>query len=151
MLVRDGNGHVVPHQDASLADEDILIRRVTSVHLQPSDLGKRRISKSSMAGSSRDRDPYQGMSLDLLRILNEQGIDVTDAAQYHPDIEVLIGLRVGAIREQCPELMLGRCPILNPPNEAHCCAWGVSKESTRKRLLKIATIIRAPADIENPS
>ena len=147
MYSRDSDGRIVPHNDPDLKDDDTLVRRVTSHHIVPVGDGRRRISKSAMSASSQEIDPYRGMSVDSLQLLKQIGIDPSSTI-YHPEAEVILGLCVGDVRKACPDLKLGRCPIEGVnPNPAHCAVWGLQKESDRKKLLAISSIVRGPTDV----
>jgi hypothetical protein len=113
-----------PRPGDALPDDEIVIRRVPTIHPRPD--GKREVSKSSFAASSSTRDPEEGMSVDLMSVLQANGIDPADPAQFASDVEVLMTLRVGDLHAN------GMWVVPRPqPHPAHCNVLGVTK-SKRK-------------------
>lgn len=132
-IERDGDGRVIPHNDGSISDDDFVVRRIAPDFVVPTPDGFR-VSKGAFGPSSRTRDPYCGLSVDLVSALE---IDLQD---YSPETEVLVVLRIGDIREELPELMIGRDPLSG--NEAHCAIWRIEKTAQKKKLLSLARVVR---------
>lgn len=143
-LVRDGNNRVFPYNDPDIDDDQMLIRRVSNHALQPNSDGSRRVSSAGFSPTSRTRDFYCGMSVDLLSDLLAIGIDPADSS-YHPEFEVIMSLKVGEVRQAGPEFLVGHDP--KPSNPAHCNVWGVRSTGKKKALLRMANWIRRPEDV----
>jgi hypothetical protein len=128
-----------PRPDDALPGDEIVIRRVPTLHPRPD--GKREVSKGSFAASSKSRDPEEGMSVDLLSALRASGIDPADPAQFAPEVEVLMTLRVGDLHAN------GMWVVPRPqPHPAHCNVLGVTG-SKRKIVFGLAQFLRRPADV----
>ena len=128
-----------PKPDDALPDHEIVIRRVPTLHPRPD--GKRVVSKGSFAASSKSRDPEEGMSVDSMSVLANSGIDPADPAQFAPEVEVLMTLKVGDLHEH------GMWVVPRPaPHPAHCNVLGVTS-SRRKIVLALSEFLRRPDDV----
>ena len=123
--------------DDALDDEEVVLRRIPNRHD-----GQRVISKSQFSPSTPERDPEEGMSVDLLSALVEQGTDPTDPVQYHPEVEVIMSLCVGDLHR----LGLWVVPRPLPGNTAHCNVLNVTATKTKKQILQLAEFFRQPGD-----
>jgi hypothetical protein len=124
----------------ALADHEFVIRRVLPGSRRPD--GKREISKSQFSPSSPQRDPEEGMSVDLMSNLTSRGIDPSDKAQFAPDHEVLMTLKVRDLHDRGMWVV----PRPLPTNPAHCNVLGVAKNK-RKSILLMAEFLRRPDDV----
>ena len=127
----DEDGYVQPHDDYNLIpDEALLVRYVQQKNLAPEDDGTLRLSTSAFAASSKDRDRYQGMSVDLLQRLERDGVDVLK--RMPPGHQGAVLLRAGCLREL--GLMVGSDPMQSQ-DPYHCAVWGVT-DRLRKKIRK---------------
>lgn len=131
-----------PKPDDALADDEVVIRRVPTSGLHRRDDGKRQVSKGSFAASSKAHDPEEGMSVDLISNLRSRGIDPADKAQFAPDCEVLMTLKVGALHDKGMWVV----PRPEAENPAHCNVLGVARNK-RKSILQMAAFLRCPPDV----
>lgn len=143
-LVRDGNNRVTPYDDPDIGDDQLLIRRIPSQALHPNSDGSYRVSSGGFSPTSRGRDFYCGMSVDLQSDLLANGTDSADPS-YHPEVKVIMSLKVGEIRREVPKLLIGHDP--KPDNPAHCNVWGVSTPGNKRVLLRLANWIRRPENV----
>ena len=129
-----------PKPDDALGDDEVVIRRVLPGARRPD--GKREVSKSQFSASSAERDPEEGMSVDLLSNLRSRGIDPADKAQFAPESEVLMTLKVSDVHEKGMWVV----PRPEPENPAHCNVLGVTRNK-RKSILLMADFLRRPDDV----
>jgi hypothetical protein len=130
-----------PKPDDALADNEVVIRRVPTLHSRAD--GKREVSKGSFAASSKSRDPEEGMSVDRMSILVAQGIDPADPTQFAPEFEVLMTLKVGDLHAR------GMWVVPRPkPHPAHCNVLGVTGNK-RKTVFARAQFLRRPDEVVN--
>ncbi|HYG30603.1 MAG TPA: hypothetical protein VD887_10350 [Allosphingosinicella sp.] len=122
-----------------IADDDYIIRKIPSAHMQPADSGHRRISKSAFSASSASVDPEEGMSVNSEQLLQAAGVDLR---QFAPEFPALARLNVGQVRAL--ELTIEHRPIKG--DRTHCQVLGV-KEKHRKKLLRLAEFPRKPPDV----
>ena len=137
----DAAGCVVPHDDPDIPDDAYVVRYVPSGDLRPSEEGGRRLSSAVFSASSKRRDSYQGMSVDILEALVDVGVQPKDRA--NPIHEAIVKLRVGALRDL--GLLIGSDPGKNN-DPFHAEVWGV-KKSIRRRILEISEWITKPDDV----
>lgn len=143
-LNRDDEGRVVPYDDDSIDDDDLLIRRIPNNSLDDNSDGSRRVSSGAFSRSSKIRDHYRSMSVDLLSDLLAAGTGPREE-NYYPDFEVIMSLRVGDIRAAQRGFRIGRLP--SEGNPAHCGVWNVSTLSKQKALKEMAEFVRNPGDV----
>lgn len=136
---RDEDGIVKPHDDrTAIPDDALVIRYIQEQQLHPNLDGTRRLSKGAFSGSSKDRDQYEGMSVDMLSELKKHGVD--PATRMPENHEGAVTLRAGDLREL--GLEVGPDPGLhNDPY--HASVWGV-RDSHRKKILKICRWLITP-------
>ncbi len=128
-----------PKPDDALPDDEIVIRRVPTLHPRPD--GRREVSKGSFAASSRSHDPEEGMSVDLMSVLTASGINPADPARFAPDVEVLMTLKVRDLHAN------GMWVVPRPaPHPAHCNVLGVTG-GKRKIVFALAEFLRRPDDV----
>ena len=132
-----------PKPSDALPEHEVVIRRVMTQ--PPRADGKREVSKSAFSPSSKKRDPEEGMSVDRVSVLEARGIDPVDPAQFAPEFEVLMTLRVGDLHANGMWVV----PRPEPHNTAHCNVLGVTT-GKRKIVLGLAQFLRRPADIVKP-
>jgi hypothetical protein len=124
----------------ALSDDEVVIRRVLPSNRRED--GRRPISKSQFSASSAAHDPEEGMSVDSMSNLLARGINPASKAEFAPDWEVLMSLRVGELHDQGPWVV----PRPRNGNPAHCNVLNVTK-SKRKAILAMATFLRRPDDV----
>src|SRR5262245_22529985 len=118
-----------PKPDDALAEDEVVIRRIPSIHLHPRLDGKRGVSQGAFSASSKLYDPEEGMSVDRISVLAAMRIDPLDPTQFAPDMEVLMTLKVGDLHAHG----LWVVPRTKP-HPAHCNVLGVTG-SKRKTVL----------------
>jgi hypothetical protein len=126
--------------DDALCDDDVVIRRVVPGSPRPD--GKREISKSQFSPSSAERDPEEGMSVDLMSNLRTRGIDPANKEQFASSVEVLMTIKVGDLHDKGMWVV----PRPLPANPAHCNVLNVTKNK-RKAILAMADFLRRPDDV----
>lgn len=128
---RDEDGYVQPHNDYGLIpNESLLVRYVQKWDLTPKDDGKLHLSKSAFSASSKDRDRYQGMSVDLLQKLERDAVNIS--TRMRPQHQGAVLLQAGCLRQL--GLMVGSDPMLSQ-DLYHCAVWGISA-GLRKKIRK---------------
>lgn len=137
----DSAGRVKPYDDDSISGEAHLVRYVRRQWLVPDGAGGRRLSKGAFAPSSAQRDPYQGMSTDILELILKDGY--SPAERMPPGHEGAVTFKVEELRNL--GLKVGHDPIdgLNP---YHAGVWGV-RRIHQKRLLELCEWIEKPSDV----
>jgi hypothetical protein len=139
---RDDGGRVEPHDDPDIPGDAWVIRHIIPMQLvRHEDLpGRRRLSKSAFSPSSKRRDPYQGMSVDLLQPILDAGLSPIGIRE--DKYEASVRLRVADLRG----LGLQVAPDPMPGNPFHAAVWGV-KEGAGKRLVKLCEWVDKPEDV----
>ena len=139
---RDSNNRVVPHDDADIPDDACVLRMIVSQWLKehPSLIGRRRLSSGAFSPSSKERDPYQGMSVDLLQPLLDAGLSPAD--RKGQKYEAIVKFRVRDLREL--GLHVGPDPL--DTNPFHAGVWGC-KSGTRTKLMKLYEWVDRPDDV----
>lgn len=145
-MERDENGKIKPHNDASIPDDSKLLRGVVKqYHVVPDEnTGRMRISSAFLEPSTVDRDPYEGLSVDVQAKMDGNGADPTQIMKARvledgtPAFQGVISLKAAAFRTR--SFLVGYEPM--PGNEYHGAVWqtAVAKltKSKRKALLKEA-------------
>ena len=134
-------GRVKPYDDSNISDEAELVRYIHRHWLVPDGAGGRRLSKGAFAPSSEQRDPYQGMSAELLEMILNDGC--SPAERIPAAHEAAVTLKVKKLRNL--GLIVGHDPI-NGLNPYHVGVWGV-KRSHQKRLLQLCEWLEKPSDV----
>lgn len=127
--------------DTTIDDDDYVIRYIPKNHLTPSQTGNRRLSRGAFSGSSKQRDPLQGMSVDILSSIVASGSSPEQCMSEN--FEAAVKFRVGDLRKV--GLRIGKTP--KEDNPFHADVWGV-KKSTRGRLLELAEWVLKPDDVD---
>lgn len=128
---RDGNGDVIPHDDAGIGADDGVIRRVSpQLVVDDPKIGGKRLSTMAFQAST---GPNGGLSIDLQRLIEEAGLDAKKFVLSPPWIGA-VRFAAGALRSE--GLKIGCDPI--PNNPYHGQAWGDFTKKLRKRLLVLA-------------
>lgn len=127
----DQDGVVTPHDDYDLIPDDaLLVRYVQKMHLARQDDGRQRLSSGAFSATSKDRDRYRGMSVDIYSLLLRDGKNI--AARMPPEHEGAILLWAGCLRQL--GLKIGPDPM-DAADPYHACVWGVSR-GLAKRIRK---------------
>ena len=137
---RDAAGHTIPYDDPEIESGDYLIRYAQPHDFAPCSNNERRLSKGLFSPSSKNRDPYQSMSADLLRLMLADGLSANGRMrECHIGV---VKLKVGLLREL--GLKVGRDPM--PDNPYHVGVWGI-KNTLRKKLLGIFEWVEKPDNV----
>lgn len=137
----DAAGRVKPYDDKSISSEARLVRYVHRCWLVPDGTGGRRLSKGAFSPSSEERDPYRGMSTEILELMLNDGLSPTERKPQ--DHEAVVTLNVEALRSL--GLMVGHDPI-DEVNPYHAGVWGITR-ALQKRLLQMCEWIDKPPDV----
>lgn len=139
---RDEDGIVTPHDDrTAIPDDALVVRYIHEQWLIPTPDGSRRLSKGAFSGSSKDKDQYEGMSVNMLSELKKHEVD--PATRMPENHEGAVTLRAGDLREL--GLEVGPDPGLrNDPY--HAAVWGV-KSSHRKKIKNLCKWLIKPQDV----
>lgn len=125
---KDEQGSVTPHDHRGIADEDIVIRRISEEQLVEKN-GRRVVSSIAFKGASSNG----GMSVDIEKVIVALG---------HNPVEFVTTPRwIGSVRLVVGELrtlglIVGYNPL--PDNEAHGEVWGITRRPTAKAVQKAA-------------
>jgi hypothetical protein len=130
-LKRDADGDVIPYDDVSILNEDDIIRRVPHHQLigDPKFEGGRRVSSAVFNPSSPEFDKYQGLSVDIKKLIEADGLD---PAKYvkSPKHVIAVKVKAGAFRNQ--NLKIGFDPLESNPY--HGAVWGNFTDSVKRKL-----------------
>ena len=98
---RDANGLAIPHDHPEILGEHLVVRRISSIAAAQSivDLknGGRRVSSAIFTASSRDSDPYEGLSVDLDPVAQQEGIDLRKLIEAENFLGA-VSIRTDAVR-----------------------------------------------------
>jgi len=138
---RDALGHVEPHNDPDIRDSDGLIRYINpDYHLVPDPkVGGLRLSTAAFSESNK---PPGGMSVDLERLMIEDGLD---------SLSRLPTTDFGAVRFEARILrdnghMVGSDAL--PENPYHASVWHPSKGKRQKeRMMGWITWLKKPTGL----
>jgi hypothetical protein len=139
---RDDEGRVKPHDDPDIHGDAWVVRHIIPdwLHAHPELPGRRRLSRAAFSPSSKRRDPYQGMSVDLLQPILDAGLSPIDMRE--DKYEASVRLRVADLRSL--GLRVGPEPIR--ANPYHASVWGVTKGAGR-HLVKLCQWVDKPDDV----
>lgn len=139
---RDESGRVTPHDDRqSVPDDSFVLRSIPPMHLKQNQDGPGRyLSSGAFSPSSKQHDPYQGMSVDVGALLVEAGIPESD--RMLPGHEALVKIRSGDLRDI--DCWIGPDPRI-PDNPYHGEVWRGAK--LRKKIKRKAIWIIRPEDV----
>ena len=139
---RDSDGRVVPHDDTDIPEDAYVLRNIVPDWLKSDSKlpGRRRLSSAAFSPSSKARDPYQGMSVDLLQPMLDAGLPPTGGKGAKH--EAVVRLRVGELRRI--GLRIGPDP--RDTNPFHAAVWGV-KKGTKTKILKLCEWVDKPDDV----
>lgn len=117
----DGEGNVLPHDDAALNRHSKLVRNINPQHhLVPDEnIGGLRITSAAFSATSGD--PSYGMSVDLVQLMEAAG--AAETCKVPPGFGAVV-VMVGDARDLA--LKVGPDPV--PTNEFHGQVWGVTKK-----------------------
>ena len=141
----DQAGNVIPHDHQEILNTDGIIRRVSPYHIveYPKVVGGRRISSSLFRESS---EPPGGMSIDLMRPLEEGGFDAAVIVTVEPHIAAVVLL---AHEFRTLEFRVGYDPL--PANPYHGEVWGIFSKSKQRTLLRTCAWLVPVPGIIHPS
>ena len=95
---RDDDGYVLPHDDRmAIPDDAFLVRHIHRKQLSVSDDGRHRLSSGAFSETSRERDKYQGMSVDMLSKLQADDVDL--CTRLPPDHVGAVLIGAGSLRQ----------------------------------------------------
>lgn len=138
---RDSDGRVLPHDDTTISNDEFVLRYIPDRGFAATLDGKRRLSKGAFSASSPSRDPYEGMSVDLLTPLLRDGY--TEVGRGDAFVGVA-KLRVGDLRSL--GLRIGP-DDKGEGDKYHANVWGVT-DALRKKVLAVARLTKKPADVD---
>ena len=138
--LRDPAGRMIPCDDPDTSNEAYLVRYVHRLWLAPDNAGGRRLSKAAFSPSSEARDPYRGMSTELLHLILNDGLSPLD--RKPADHEGSVKLKVGDLRRL--GLSIAHDPVEGNPY--HASVWGVTR-ATQKQMLRMYEWIDKPLDV----
>ena len=139
---KDADGYVKPHSDRqTLPDDSYVIRYIHTTQLHPRPDGTRYLSNGAFSRSSKSRDRYEGMSVDMYEEMIAKGVDPKSRMQ--PDHEGAVLIEVAKLREL--GLMVGPDPTEDNP--FHASAW-VVKSTDRKKIKACCEWLIKPFDVE---
>jgi len=132
---RDENGLALPHDHPDILDDKLVVRRVSRIAAQqsivPGRNGCNRLSSAIFTASSRESDPYEGISVDLDMVAEQEGIDLRSKI-VADDFLGAVCLKTANVRNE--QLRVGYDP--EPTNVCHGQIWGNPANKKRKRLLR---------------
>ena len=138
---RDSEGRVKPHDDPDIPNDAYVLRYIPTGWLRPDKRGGRKLSSAVFGGSSRSRDPYQSMSVDLLKPMLDDGLP--PVGRKLADHEAVVRLKVGDLRDL--GFKVGPDPG-NKNDPYHVGVWGV-KSRHREKIRDMAEWVDKPADV----
>lgn len=142
----DEAGRVVPHDHEDIGDDWIVIRRIHTSWLKEATDGHIGVSTASFAESS---EPPGGMSIDILNLIEDAGIDPKAYVIGLPNHPYAVSFRVGDLRAK--GLRVGFDPLKErppfPANPFHGEVWGIgNSRGPKNELRKIAGWFVEPQD-----
>lgn len=142
---RDQSGNVVPHDHQEILNTDEIIRRVSPYHIvdDPKVVGGKRISSFLFEESS---EPPGGMSIDLKRLIEEDGFDATTVVTVEPHIAAVLLL---ASDFRTSGFRVGYDPL--PHNLYHGEVWGNFSKGRQRTLLRTCSWLVPVPGIIHPS
>lgn len=138
---RDANQRVVPHDDAAIPGTEYVLRYVHSAQLMPAENGGRRLSSGVFSPSSPERDPYKGMSINFLNLMERDRI--APEGYKGPEFEGVIKVRVADIRRIT--LRVGTDPL--PEDAYHGNVWDLRTRSHKRDLMACFEWVQRPPDV----
>jgi hypothetical protein len=131
----DEAGRVVPHDHEEIGDDWIVIRRIYAGWLKESTDGLIGVSTASFTESS---EPPRGMSIDILNLIDEAGIDASAHVTGLPNHPYAVSFRAGDLRAM--GLKIGFDPLKErqpfPANPFHGEVWGIRNSRGAKNELR---------------
>ena len=125
---RDADGLVQPHDDhETIPDDARLVRYIHRLWIIFNSDGTKRLSSGAFSGSSKDRDRYEGMSVDMFEQLSRDGIN--PAERMPPDHVAAVLLWAGNLRAL--RFQVGPDPQ-HSDDLYHASVWGVKKQHRGK-------------------
>ena len=122
----------VPHQDdPTIAEGEVLLRRVHPAQIVSDEAGQPRISSAAF------KDPE--LSVDLHSVLSEAGYSVNFTLRDHPAYG-LASITAGQVR--AANQLVCRDPL--PSNPAHALVVGNKTSSVARQLAKLANLVVIP-------
>jgi hypothetical protein len=136
----DSAGRVKPYDDDGISGKVYLVRYIHRRWLVPDGAGGRRLSKGAFSPSSKERDPYRGMSTEILDLILRDGLSPTERKPHGH--EAVVKLKVEDLRSV--GLMVGHDPI-DDVNPYHASVWGVTG-ALQKGLVQMCEWLEKPLD-----
>ena len=125
---RDGDGLVEPHDDfEAIPNDSFVIRYIQRLQLIANEEGDYRLSSGAFSPTNASRDPYRGMSVEMLSRLIADGVDPKTRLPNNHVGAVL--LKAGDLRDL--GCQVGPDPM--PTNHRyHASVWGMSRSHPKK-------------------
>jgi hypothetical protein len=110
---RDENGLATPHDHAEILDAHRVIRGVSDEFVVKDEKGHpQRLSSAALDPSTIDVDPYCGLSVDLERLMTDDGVDPVQ----HLNARNCLGAIVFEVRSfRCRNFFVGYDPLADNP------------------------------------
>ena len=115
---KDEKGLTIPHDCHDILPEHRVIRRISPEWIVTSSDGKRRISTAAFDPSSKERDPYCGLSIDIEHFIVADGLDA-QAYVSTPQFTGAIAIEVSKFRTR--NFLVGYDP--SDDNPYHGAVW----------------------------
>jgi len=139
---KDKDGFTIPHDDYdAIPDESYVIRYIHRNWLIPNSDGHIGVSSAAFSGSSKERDRYQGMSVDILELLVQDNVEIP--SRMPPGHEGAVKIQVGKLRG------LGLKVAPDPSRDQgpyHASVWGIGN-SHRRKIKSICVFYILPKEI----
>ena len=136
---KDADGYVEPHDDPqSIPDDSHVIRYIHTSQLYAGSEGTRHLSSAAFSKSSKSKDKYEGMSVDMYEEMIAKGVD--PESRMPPDHEGAVLIEVAKLRE----LGLAVGPDPTEDNPFHASAWVVKSTDRKKIKARYKWLIKPP-------
>lgn len=123
---KDQNGLTIPHDCQEILPEHRVIRRISQEWIVTDTDGRRRVSTAAFDPSSKEHDPYCGLSVDIERFIIDDGLDAQTYVST-PQFTGAIAIAVSNFRTR--SFLAGYDPY--DDNPYHGAVWGDESRNSR--------------------
>lgn len=123
---KDQNGLTIPHDCQEILLEHRVIRRISQEWIVTDNNGGRRVSTAAFEPSSKEHDPYCGLSVDIERFIIDDGLDAQTYVSS-PQFTGAIAIAVSNFRTR--NFLVGYDP--SNSNPYHGSVWGDEGRNSR--------------------